>query len=73
MLTLAFAVFIWPAILIAAIVGWVKGKDQDNYSQQTYTKTTRTNNKYTVQYETPEQERRRTEYWGYDDDKWGKL
>ena len=74
MLTIAFAVFIWPAILIASIVGWVQSRNQKKYPQQTYTRQTRTNNNNnSVRYETSIEEQRRINYYGYDDDRWGKL
>ena len=63
-------IIIGPMIVIAGIITLIKelsnsGKDnKQNQSSQT---------KYNIRYETPEEEERRINEWGYDDERWGKL
>lgn len=66
-------VLIGPMIIIAGwvlivkeIIRSVKGKD-DEESKPT------TPPKYNIRYETPSEEERRINEWGYDDERWGKL
>ena len=66
-------VLVGPMIIIA---GWVfvfsyiisvfKWKDEEESKQTTPTK-------YNIRYETPSEEERRIDEWGYDDERWGKL
>lgn len=66
-------VLVGPMIIIAGwvlivkeIIRAVKGKD-DEQSKPT------TSPKYNIRYETAEEEERRINEWGYDDERWGKL
>lgn len=63
-------IIIGPMLAISGIVALIKelsnsGKDNSqNQSNQT---------KYNIRYETPEEEERRINEWGYDDERWGRL
>ncbi len=71
-LSIMFAIFIWPVIMIAAVVSFIKGIKNRKNAQQTYTKPSNSN-PHKFHFESPEEENRRVNYWGYDDERWGKL
>lgn len=66
-------IIIGPMIVIAGIVTLCKeiaraGKGNDNKSSQSGNAP-----RYNIRYETPAEEERRINEWGYDDERWGKL
>lgn len=72
-LSIVTFIIIGPMIVIAGIVTICKeiaraGKG-DNYKSSQPSNTP----KYNIRYETPAEEERRINEWGYDDERWGKL
>ena len=63
-------IIIGPMLVISGIVVLVKEiarickGDEPNKPNQT---------KYNIRYETPDEEERRINEWGYDDERWGRL
>lgn len=58
-------IIIGPMLVISGIVALIKelsniGKGNNQ-------------SKYNIRYETPEEEERRINEWGYDDERWGRL
>lgn len=72
-LSIVFAVFVWPAIAIAGLVALGKEIGRLFHGSSSSTKTNTTQSKNNIHYETPKEEERRTNYWGMDDEGWGKL
>ena len=72
-LSIVFAVFVWPAIAIAGLVALGKEIGRLFHSSSDSTKTNTTQSQRNIHYETPKEEDRRTNYWGMDDERWGKL
>ena len=63
-------IIIGPMLVISGIIVLIKeiariGKG--NEPKQ------RNQSKYNIRYETPEEEERRINEWGYDDERWGRL
>lgn len=63
-------IIIGPMIVISGIVVLIKeisriGKGNEPKQQN--------QSKYNIRYETPEEEERRINEWGYDDERWGRL
>lgn len=72
-LSIVFAVFVWPAIAIAGLVALGKEIGRLFHSSSGSTKSNATQSQRNIHYETPKEEERRTNYWGMDDERWGKL
>ena len=63
-------IIIGPMIVIAGIITLIKelsNSGKDNNQNQT------NQPKYNIRYETPEEEERRINEWGHDDERWGRL
>lgn len=63
-------IIIGPMLVISGIVVLIKeiariGKGNEPKQQN--------QSKYNIHYETPEEEERRINEWGYDDERWGRL
>lgn len=63
-------IIIGPMLAISGIVVLIKeiariGKGNEPKQQN--------QSKYNIRYETPEEEERRINEWGYDDERWGRL
>ena len=71
-LSIMFAIFIWPAIMIAAVVSFIKGIKNRKHAQQTYNKSSGSN-RPAIRFEPPQEEELRVNDGGYDDERWGKL
>lgn len=72
-LSIVFAVFVWPAIAIAGLVALGKEIWRLFHGSSDSTKPNITQSQRNIHYETPKEEERRTNYWGMDDERWGKL
>ena len=72
-LSIVFAIFVWPAIAIAGLVALGKEIGRLFHGSSDSTKTNITQSQRNIHYETPKEEDRRTNYWGMDDERWGKL
>lgn len=72
-LSIVFAIFVWPAIAIAGLVALGKEISRLFHSSIGSTKSNGTQSQRNIHYETPKEEERRTNYWGMDDERWGKL
>ncbi len=72
-LSIVFAIFVWPAIAIAGLVALGKEIGGSFHGSSDSTKTNTTQSQCNIHYETPKEEDRRTNYWGMDDERWGKL
>lgn len=72
-LSIVFAIFVWPAIAIAGLVALGKEIRRLFHGSSDSTKTNITHLQRNIHYETPKEEERRTNYWGMDDERWGKL
>lgn len=78
-LSIVFAIFVWPACMISGLIALVKAirnlvkkaKSGDLFMPTCPDDALRS--KYNIHYETPREEARRTEEYGYDDPRWGKL
>nr|DAV90477.1 MAG TPA: hypothetical protein [Caudoviricetes sp.] len=72
-LSIVFAIFVWPAIAIAGLIALGKEIGRLFHNSSDSTKPTTIQSQRNIHYETPKEEERRTNYWGMDDERWGKL
>ena len=72
-LSIVFAIFVWPAIAIAGLVALGKEIGRLFHGSSGSTNPNATQSQRNIHYETPKEEERRTNYWGMDDERWGKL
>ena len=72
-LSIVFAIFVWPAIAIAGLAALCKEIGRLFHGSSDSTKTNTPHSQQNIHYETTKEEERRTNYWGMDDERWGKL
>ena len=72
-LSIVFAIFVWPTIAITGLVALGKEIWRLFHDSSDSINTNITQSQRNIHYETPKEEERRTNYWGMDDERWGKL